>query len=111
MSRYDIYADVNEERARQDSLHPSLPKYLLHPITDPASGQFHLSMKSQQEINDSREKTGEHSWYGIMNEEEAEVFSAETVEDLYTELIQSIALRVRLIEAIQGGLVKLDCKQ
>lgn len=109
--RSSMFADIEKERARQDSLHPSLPKHLLNPITDPARGQFQFSMKSQQEINDAREKTGEHSWYGIMNEEEAEVFSAETIEDLYTELIQSIALRVRLIEAIKNGLVKLDSKQ
>jgi hypothetical protein len=111
MNREAIFEAIDTERDRQDSLHPTLPKYLLHPITDPAIGQFRLSMKSQQEINDAREKTGEHSWYGIINEEEAEVFSAETTEELYTELIQSIALRVRLVEAIQSGLVKLDIKQ
>lgn len=111
MNREAIYAEIDAERERQDSIHPSLPKYILHPITDPVRSQFRLSTKSQQEINDTREKTGEHSWYGIMNEEEAEVFSASTTEELYTELIQSIALRVRLAEAIKSGLVKLDCKQ
>lgn len=106
-----IFKKIREERYRQDKLHPSLPKYLLHPRTDPARGQFRLSMLNQQEINDAREKEGEHSWYGIMNEEEAEVFSAETLEELDAELVQSIALRVRLLEAIQSGLVKLDSKQ
>lgn len=43
-----------------------------------------------------------------MNEEEAEVFSAETIEELDTELIQSIALRVRLLEAVRNGLVKIS---
>lgn len=111
MIRETIFSDVSKERDRQDVIHPQLPKYILHPITDPMGSAFRLAMKSQQEVNDAREKAGEHSWYGILNEEEAEVFSAETLEDLDTELIQSIALQVRMLEALRNGLVKINSKQ
>ena len=111
MSRETIFADVSKERDRQDNLHPQLPKYFLHPVTDPRRDQFKISAEYQQEVNDAREKAGEHSWYGIMNEEDAEVFSAETIEELDTELVQSIALRVRLLEALRNGLVKINSKQ
>ena len=111
MSRETIFADVSKERDRQDSLHPKLPKYLLHPVTDPMPSQFKISFGYQQKDNDEAESKGEHSWYGVMNEEDAEVFSAETVEELDTELVQSIALRVRLLEALRNGLVTINSKQ
>ena len=34
MSRETIFSDVSKERDRQDSIHPQLPKYILHPIFD-----------------------------------------------------------------------------
>lgn len=108
MSRSQIYDDINAERDRQGVIHPQLPKYLLHPVTDPMPSQFKISLEYQQKDNDEAEANGEHSWYGIMNEEEAEVFSAETIEELDTELVQSIALRVRLLEALRNGLVKVN---
>lgn len=111
MSRETIFADVSKERDRQDNLHPQLPKYFLHPVTDPLPSQFKVSFGYQQKDNDEAESKGEHSWYGIMNEEEAEVFSAETIEELDTELVQSIALRVRLLEALRNGLVTINSKQ
>ena len=111
MSRSQIYDDIDYERDRQDVLHPQLPKYFLHPIFDPTKKQFRLTTQIRQEANDLREGAGDHSWYGIMNEEDGEVFSAETVEELDTEIVQSIALRVRLLEALRNGLVKISSKQ
>ena len=111
MSRSQIYDDIDYERDRQDAIHPQLPKYFLHPVTDPMPSQFKISFGYQQKDNDEAESKGEHSWYGIMNEEEAEVFSAETIEELDTELVQSIALRVRMLEALRNGLVKINSKQ
>lgn len=110
MDRSSIYDDVDKERERQDVVHPNLPKYFLHPVTDPTRSQFKVSMQFQKEDNDKAEANGEHSWYGIMNEEDAEVFSAETIEELETELIQSIALRVRLLEQVKAGNIKLAVK-
>ena len=107
----DILTSVVDERIRQDEKHPKLPRYILHPTDDPRPSQFKFSKETQQKINDDREKEGEHSWYGIMNEEDAEIFSAETIEELDTELVQSIALRVRLLEALRNGLVKINSKQ
>ena len=107
----DILTSVVDERIRQDEKHPKLPRYILHPVDDPRPSQFRFSKETQQKINDEREKEGEHSWYGIMNEEDAEIFSAETVEELDAELVQSIALRVRLLEQVRAGLVTIKAKQ
>ena len=107
----DILTSVVDERIRQDEKHPKLPRYILHPTDDPRPSQFKFSKETQQKINDDREKEGEHSWYGIMNEEDAEIFSAETIEELDAELVQSIALRVRLLEALRNGLVNISSKQ
>jgi hypothetical protein len=111
MSRSQIYDDIDYERDRQDVLHPQLPKYFLHPIFDPTKKQFRLTTQIRQEANNISERNSDHSWYGIMNEEEAEVFSAETIEELDIELVQSIALRVRMLEALRNGLVKINSKQ
>ena len=107
MTREEIFQDVERERERQDSNHPDLPKYLLHPELDPYRGQFHIAMVDQQGKNDILEAEGEHSWYGILNEEESETWSAKTIDDFYMELIQTIALRVRLAEAIKAGKVTI----
>ena len=111
MSRSQIYDDINAERDRQDVIHPQLPKYILHPIFDPTKKQFRLTTQIRQEANNLREGAGDHSWYGVLNEEDGEVFSAETIEELDTELVQSIALRVRLLEALRDGLVNINSKQ
>lgn len=111
MIREEIYTDVNEERDRQDREHPKLPRFILHPAADPKPGQFRFSLETQRAFNDHQEMHSEHSWYGIMNEEEAEVFSAETLEDLDAELVQSIALRVRFLEQVRSGLVKIKTDQ
>ena len=107
----DIINSIVAERDRQDKRHPILPKYILHPSGDPRPSQFKFSKETQQKINDDREKEGEHSWYGIMNEEDAEIFSAETIEELDAELVQSIALRVRMLEQVRAGLVTIKAKQ
>ena len=106
-ARERIYHEVNAERDRQEAFHPDLPKYLLHPELDPMGYQFHVAMDDQQTKNDELEKFGEHSWYGILNEEESETWSAKTIDDFYMELIQTIALRVRLAEAIKAGKVTI----
>lgn len=107
----DIIDSVIAERVRQDEKHPVLPKYILHPTDDPRPSQFKFSKETQQKINDERERESEHSWYGIMNEEDAEIFSAETIEELDAELVQSIALRVRMLEQVRAGLVTIKAKQ
>ena len=107
----DIIYSIGAERIRQDEKHPKLPRYILHPTDDPRPSQFEFSKETQQKINDDREKEGEHSWYGIMNEEDAEIFSAETIEELDAELVQSIALRVRMLEQVRAGLVTIKAKQ
>ncbi len=106
-ARDRIFVEVNAERDRQDAFHPEYPKYLLHPELDPMRNQFHISMVDQQIKNDGLESAGEHSWYGILNEEEAETWSANAIDDFYMELIQTIALRVRLAEAIKAGKVTI----
>lgn len=97
---------IDAERARQDEKHPALPRFILGPH-DPTQAQFNVSAELQKEVNDRFEGYGAHSWYGIMNEESAEMFTAETIEELERELVQSIALGVRLLEEIRAGRIGL----
>jgi hypothetical protein len=104
-SRENTFHEIVVERCKQDQKHPNLPKYLLHPQSDPTRKQLQESASYIKAENDLFESQKEHSWYGILNEEHKEVFASSTLEELRQETIQHIALGLRLIEAIDAGKV------
>ena len=102
-----IIEDLKKERARQELRHPEAPAILLHKSNDPAREQIKTSLAYIQAENDAFEKRSEHSWYGIFYEELKEIFSADTVDDLYKETVQAASVLIRLAELVKDGDVEI----
>lgn len=102
-----ILADVKEELAKAELKHPSMPSFLLDPISDPLPYQLAKQAEYVQKENDIAEIAGVHSWYGLDREEMAEKYSAKTLDELYLETIQCAALHIRLAKQIKAGNVKI----
>jgi len=98
MNLNELLYEVAEERARQNEKHPVNPKYLLNPETDPTVGMIETSLEWRRKDNDAAEEKGEHSYFAIIGEEYREIFTAKTREERHTEIVQAIALLVRLDE-------------
>ena len=98
MNHSGLFDEALAERARQNEKHPVSPKYLLHPKIDKTFRMIKELCKSFQSSNDKLEKNNEHSYYGLINEEVLEVFTAKTREERHIEIVQAIALLVRLDE-------------
>ena len=90
--------EIQAERARQNEKHPVNPKYLLNPDTDPTIGMIETSLEWRRKDNDAAEVKGEHSYFAIIGEEYREIFTAKTREERHIEIVQAIALLVRLDE-------------
>lgn len=88
--------EIQAERARQNEKHPVSPKKLVDHIGE--LKQLESSKRWYQYANDVREKNGEHDYYGLVTEEVLEVFTAKTREERHIEIVQAIALLVRLDE-------------
>ena len=88
--------EIQEERARQNEKHPVNPKKLVDNICE--LRQLESSKRWYQYTNDVREKNGEHDYYGLITEEVLEVFTAKTREERHIEIVQAVALLVRLDE-------------
>ena len=94
MNLNELLYEVAEERARQNEKHPVNPKYLYPPKVC----QLKEHLKWIQAFNDEQEKTGEHSYYHLIEEEQLEIMTAKTREERHIEIVQAIALLVRLDE-------------
>jgi len=70
----------------------------LNPDTDPTIGMIETSLEWRRKDNDAAEENGEHSYFAIIGEEFREIFTAKTREERHTEIVQAIALLVRLDE-------------
>ena len=90
--------EIQAERARQNEKHPVNPRYLLHPKTDPTVEMIEASLGWRRKENDESEYNGQHSYFAIIGEEYREVFTAKTKEERHSEIVQAIALLVRLDE-------------
>lgn len=90
--------EIQAERARQNEKHPVSPKHLLNPETDPTIGMIETSLEWRRKDNDTAEAKGEHSYFQIIGEEYREIFTSKTREERHTEIVQAIALLVRLDE-------------
>lgn len=99
-----ILDDVSKERERQEKLHHDLPKYIRHPVAY-SEQVFNISesLKYMLDRNGKREEQHEESWYGICMEELLEVFAEEDIERIRGELVHSVAIQMRMIEAIDSG--------
>jgi len=100
-----LYEEVNDERERQNKIHPELPEHLLQPGKDPTKEQIKKALEYIQAENNLAEAQKEHSWYGILYEELKEIFASDTKEELHNEIVQTISVLVRLDEAINEGKV------
>jgi len=89
-----LFEEVAAERIRQNEKHPVNPKLLT--FHDKKFMDYNLAM--YQRFNDTSEAWNAHSYQGIISEEILEVFTAETREDRHAEIVQAIALLVRLDE-------------
>jgi len=89
-----LFKEVAAERIRQNEKHPVNPKQLTE------HGRVFLlpELKQLKAVNDNFEETGAHSYEGIIIEEVLEVLTAETREERHAEIVQAIALLVRLDE-------------
>ena len=98
MNHSGLFDEVLQERARQNEKHPVNPKYLLHPESDPTSAQIEASLAWRRTDNDKAEAKGEHSYFAIIGEEYREIFTTKTRDERHIEIVQAIALLVRLDE-------------
>ena len=98
MNHSGLFDEVLAERSRQNEKHPVSPKYLLHPESDPTIGMIETSLEWRRKDNDAAEEKGEHSYFAIIGEEFREIFTAKTREERHIEIVQAIALLVRLDE-------------
>jgi len=88
-----LFEEVAAERIRQNEKHPVNPKFVsVH--TDYLSRE----LTNLREFNDRLEYLGVHDYYRIIQEELIEVVLAETREERHAEIVQAIALLVRLDE-------------
>lgn len=90
--------EIQQERAKALEAHPVNPKYFLSPETDPTIGMIETSLEWRRKDNDASESKGEHSYFQIIGEEYREIFTAKTREERHAEIVQAIALLVRLDE-------------
>ena len=97
----ELYEEILLERVNQDAKHPLPPRYIRHP--DSKYEMMHsirYRLEQVQKDNAKRELDGDESWYGICTEELLEAFAERNIDKMREELIQSIALQVRMVEAI-----------
>ena len=99
MTPYEITERIFAEREKQDIKHPNLPKYFLHPITDPCKEHLKMATVYMKQDNDLAEEKLEHSWYSIMREELYESFCETEQEKINDEVIQLAALCYRYLES------------
>lgn len=102
-----IIEDILAELARAEEKHPSIPVFILDPVSDPLPSQLAKQAEYAQKENDVAELAGVHSWYGLDREEIAEKYSARTLDELYAETIQCAALHIRFAKALKAGKVKI----
>lgn len=102
-----LYEEILFERINQDAKHPRLPRYILHPDSQYEKlYSIRHRLEKVREENNRREHEGDESWYGICTEELLEAFAERNVKKMRAELIQSIALQVRMIEMIDRDRIK-----
>jgi hypothetical protein len=87
-----LFEEVAAERIRQNEKHPVNPRHLYdYKVTG-------CELEHIQWYNDTLEKNGNHNYRSLIEEEVLEVFTAETREERHAEIVQAIALLVRLDE-------------
>ena len=97
----ELYEEILLGRVSQDAKHPLPPRYIRHP--DSKYERIHAiryRLDQVREENGKREIEGDESWYSICTEELLEAFAERNIDKMRGELIQSIALQVRMVEAI-----------
>lgn len=103
----EMYEEILFERLNQEAKHPRLPKHFLHPESKQEDIRDIKTRLAQiQRDNDMRDLDNQESWYGILMEELHEIFAETKIERMRAELIQSVALQVRMVEAIDRGIIK-----
>ena len=103
----ELYEEILFERLNQEAKHPRLPKYFLHPESKQENKHDIKTRLAQiQRDNDMRDLDNQESWYGILTEELLEIFAESKPDRIRTELIQSIALQVRMVEMIDRDKIK-----
>lgn len=105
--KMELYEEILFERLNQEARHPRLPKHIIHP-KDKNESQHDIRQRlgQIQRDNDMRDFENDESWFGIIMEEVLEVFAESSREKMREELIQSIALQVRMVEAIDSQKIK-----
>lgn len=91
-----LFEEVAAERIRQNEKHPVNPKYLFcenWKRKDTRGKMFGL-----QKMNDAKEAKGKHDYISLIQEELYEIVCARDKEERHTEIVQAIALLVRLDE-------------
>jgi len=88
-----LFEEVAAERIRQNEKHPVNPVYLVRALPE-----ARLVLHTIQQVNDVMELISKHDYYRIIQEELLEVVLAETREERHAEIVQAIALLVRLDE-------------
>ena len=102
-----LYEEILFERINQDAKHPHLPRYILHPDSQYEKVySIRHRLEKVREENNRRELEDCESWYGICTEELLEAFAERNVKKMRAELIQSIALQVRMVEMIDRDIIK-----
>lgn len=103
----EMYEEILFERLNQDAKHPRHPKHFLHPESKQEDiHDIKTRLAQIQRDNDMRDFDNQESWYGILMEELLEIFAETKCEKMRAELIQSIALQVRMVEAIDRDIIK-----